>query len=70
MAKALIKVSPESLKLEIVEIGELPIYNQDSDDKPPGCIYAIRESLKKYDGVLVCYARINRSVPAVLKERY
>ena len=35
MAKALIALAPESLDLEIVEIGGLPLYNQDLDENPP-----------------------------------
>jgi chromate reductase len=67
MAKALIKVSPDSLALEIVEIGELPIYNQDFDDNPPVAYMQFRELLKKFDGVLFVTPEYNRSVPAVLK---
>ena len=33
MAKALAALAPESLKLEIVEIGGLPLYDQDYDDE-------------------------------------
>jgi chromate reductase, NAD(P)H dehydrogenase (quinone) len=67
MAKALIKVSPDSLKLEIVEIGGLPLYNQDFDDNPPVAYTQFRESLKKFDAVLFVTPEYNRSVPAVLK---
>lgn len=67
MAKALMKVAPVFLKLEIVEIGGLVIYNQDFDDKPPVAYTQFRESLKKYDGVLFITPEYNRSVPAVLK---
>ena len=67
MAKALIKVSPDSLKLKIVEIGGLPLYNQDFDDKPPVAYTQFRGSLKKFDGVLFVTPEYNRSVPAVLK---
>ena len=67
MAKALIKVSPDSLKLEIVEIAELPMYNQDFDDKPPVVYTQFREYLKKFDGVLFVTPEYNRSVPGVLK---
>jgi chromate reductase, NAD(P)H dehydrogenase (quinone) len=35
MAKALTALAPESLKLDIIEIGGLPIYDQDLDDTPP-----------------------------------
>ena len=35
VANALAEVARASLKLSIVEIGHLPIYNQDVDDAPP-----------------------------------
>jgi chromate reductase len=35
VARALIAQAPASLKPEIVEIGQLPLYNQDGDDNPP-----------------------------------
>jgi chromate reductase len=67
MAKALMKLSPESLSLEIVEIGGLPLYNQDLDDDPPAAWTEFRERLKKFDGVLFVTPEYNRSVPGVLK---
>jgi len=67
MAKALIKVAPVSLKLEILEIGGLPLYNQDLDEDPPAAYTQFREALKKFDGVLFVTPEYNRSVPAVLK---
>jgi chromate reductase len=67
MAGSLIKVSPDSLKLEIIEIGNLPLYNQDFDGKPPAEYTQFREGLKRFDGVLFVTPEYNRSVPAVLK---
>jgi chromate reductase len=67
MAKALTAVAPESLTLEIIEIGELPLYNQDLDDNPPAAWTEFREQLKKFDGVLFVTPEYNRSVPGVLK---
>ena len=67
MAHALMKVSPESLSLEIVEIGGLPLYNQDLDDDPPAAWTEFRDRLKKFDGVLFVTPEYNRSVPGVLK---
>jgi chromate reductase, NAD(P)H dehydrogenase (quinone) len=67
MAKALMKVSPDSLSLEIIEIGGLPLYNQDLDDNPPAAWSEFRERLKKFDGVLFVTPEYNRSVPGVLK---
>ncbi|HTP06281.1 MAG TPA: NAD(P)H-dependent oxidoreductase [Nitrospirota bacterium] len=69
MAKALMKLATSSLSLEIIEIGELPLYNQDLDDtgNPPSAWTEFRERLKKFDGVLFVTPEYNRSVPGVLK---
>lgn len=67
MGKALSAMSPGSLKLEIVEIGELPFYNQDLDSNPPAPWTEFRQKIAKYDGLLFITPEYNRSVPAVLK---
>jgi chromate reductase len=67
MANNLLKLAPDNLKLEIVEIGDLPMYNQDLDENPPAAWSRFRETIKGYDGVLFVTPEYNRSVPAVLK---
>jgi len=69
MAKALATLAPESLMLEIIEIGELPLYDQDYDDRgnPPSPWTAFRERVKSFDGLLFVTPEYNRSVPGVLK---
>ena len=67
MAKALMELSPGSLKLEIIGIGGLPLYNQDSDDNPPAAWTEFRDRIKNVDGVLFVTPEYNRSVPGVLK---
>ena len=66
-AKALAKLAPENLKLEIVEIGDLPLYDQDLDEAPPQSWNAFRERIKRADGVIFVTPEYNRSVPAPLK---
>jgi len=69
IANILIKSAPASLKPEIVEIGQLPLYNQDLDEggQPPEAWTAFRQRMKTADAVLFVTAEYNRSVPAVLK---
>jgi chromate reductase, NAD(P)H dehydrogenase (quinone) len=69
MAKVLITLAPESLMLELVEIGGLPLYNQDYDDKgtPLSEWTAFRKRVKSFDGLLFVTPEYNRSVPGVLK---
>ena len=67
MARALIALAPESLNLEIIEIGMLPLYDQDLEDNPPSAWIQFREHVKAFDGVLFITPEYNRSVPGVLK---
>jgi chromate reductase len=66
-AHALAKLAPESLKLEIVEIGQLPLYDQDLDEAPPQSWIEFRDRIRRADGVLFVTPEYNRSVPAALK---
>ena len=67
VAKALIAVAPKSVNLEILEISQLPMYNQDLDDSPPKEWTDFRERLKSFDGIIFVTPEYNRSVPGVLK---
>jgi len=67
VANALIALAPAALRLGIVEIGQLPIYNQDEDVSPPAAWTSFRERIKSADAVLFVTPEHNRSVPAALK---
>jgi len=67
MAHVLSELAPPALKLGIVEIGQLPLYNQDEDANPPAAWTAFRERVHLADGVLFVTPEYNRSVPASLK---
>lgn len=68
IANAIIKLAPENLEMEIVEIGDLAIYNEDLDnDTPPESWKKFRETISNKDGVLFFTPEYNRSVSAVLK---
>ncbi len=67
MANNLIELAPDSLKLEIIEIGHLPLYNQDLDENPPKEWVEFRDQLRSCTGVLFVTPEYNRSVPGVLK---
>jgi chromate reductase len=67
MANALRRMAPPSLKLEIVEIGNLPLYNQDEDASPPAASADFKTRIAQADAVLFVTPEYNRSVPGVLK---
>jgi chromate reductase, NAD(P)H dehydrogenase (quinone) len=67
VTQALIRIAPPSLRLEIVEIRQLPYYNQDHEQSPPPEVVAFRERVRRADAVLFATPEYNRSVPGVLK---
>ena len=67
MALALARMAPPELALEIVEIGNLPLYNQDEEANPPPASAAFKSRIEKADAVLFVTPEYNRSVPGVLK---
>ena len=68
IANELIRLQPEGLELEIVEIGEMPHYNEDLDtDTPPASWVDFREKIKTMNGVIFVTPEYNRTIPGVLK---
>jgi len=67
VANVVVKVAPASLSFETIEIGELPLYNQDLESPPPPAWAEFRNRLRTADAVLFATPEYNRSVPGVLK---
>ena len=67
LALALIAMAPPALALKIVEIGALPLYNQDEDAQMPAPWAEFRERIAACDAVLFVTPEYNRSVPGALK---
>ncbi len=67
IAVALMQLAPASLDMEIIEIGQLPFFNQDDEANPPKAWTDFRQKLKNLDGFILVTPEYNRSVPAVLK---
>ena len=66
-AKVLVALAPESLSLEIINIANLPMFNEDLEPNPPKEWVAFKEQISAMDGLLFLTPEYNRSVPAVLK---
>lgn len=67
VAEALQALAPASLALEIVEIGQLPLYNQDYDEDSPESYIEFRRRITAADAVLFVTPEHNRSMPAAMK---
>lgn len=69
VAKTLIGLMPQGYEAQVVEIGQLPLYNQDYDAQgsTPQSYTDFRRQLEGSDAVLFVTPEHNRSVPAALK---
>lgn len=66
-AHALMGLAPSALRLTVVEIGDLPLYNEDLEQEPPATWTRFREAISRADAVLFVTPEYNRSVPGALK---
>ncbi|MDE2228075.1 MAG: NAD(P)H-dependent oxidoreductase [Alphaproteobacteria bacterium] len=66
--KAVIELAPADMAIAIVELGDLPLYNDDIrvEGYPPA-VHAYRETIRAADGVLFATPEFNYSVSAPLK---
>lgn len=69
VARSICAIEGDKLDCTMVEIGDLPLYNQDYDSQPqqPEQYVRFRDQVREADGVLFCTPEYNRSVPGVLK---
>jgi len=67
MGRALVKLAPPGMNLSIVEIGDMPHYNEDVESDPPAVLTRFRERIAASDAVLFVTPEFNRSMPGMLK---
>jgi len=67
MARAICGIRGDNLDCSTIEIGDLPLYNQDLDANPPEQWTRFRDQVRPADGVLFVSPEYNRGIPGVLK---
>lgn len=67
MADAIAKLAPAAFSFTQLEIGDLPLYNQDDDDDPAASVQRLKSEIKRAQGLLFVTPEYNRSIPGVLK---
>lgn len=67
LALAVEKLAPDSMSFEHVQIGDLPLYNQDFDSHYPAPCQRLKQQIEAADALLFVTPEYNRSIPGVLK---
>ena len=67
LATGLAALAPADFSFNQVEIGDLPLYNQDDDAHPGSAVQRLKASIARAQGLLFVTPEYNRSMPGVLK---
>jgi chromate reductase, NAD(P)H dehydrogenase (quinone) len=67
LASAIAKLAPSEFSFKQVQIGDLPLYNQDDDANQAESVKRLKNEIKTAQGLLFVTAEYNRSIPGVLK---
>ena len=67
LAHALAHLGPKTFSFTQLEIGDLPLYNQDDDAQPAESVRRLKDQIIAAQGLLFVTPEYNRSLPGVLK---
>lgn len=67
LALALEKLGRDLFTFSRIEIGDLPLFNQDDEARPPKSVQRLKDSVTEADALLFVTPEYNRSIPGVLK---
>ena len=67
LAQAVAKLAAGKLDLKLVDISEVPLFNQDLEATYPAAAQRVKDEIAAADAVLLVTPEHNRSIPAALK---
>ncbi len=67
LASVMAKLAPPTFSFKQLEIGDLPLYNQDDDANPAVSVKRLKAEITAAHGVIFVSPEYNRSIPGVLK---
>lgn len=67
LANAIVKLAPPEFQFTQVQIGDLPLYNQDDDATPHTTVQRLKADIGQAQGLLFLTPEYNRSMSGVLK---
>lgn len=67
LADAMGKLAPADFAFRQLQIGDLPLYNQDDDAHQAPSVLRLKSGIEKSQGLIFVTPEYNRSIPGVLK---
>ena len=67
LATAITNLAPSEFSFRQVQIGDLPLYNQDDEENQAESVKRLKNEIKSTQGLMFVTPEYNRSIPGVLK---
>ena len=67
LASAMARLGPDDFSFTQLQIGDLPLYNQDDDGSPAESVKRLKAEIAASQGIMFVTPEYNRSIPGVLK---
>jgi chromate reductase len=67
LARALVKLAPSDIEFDFLDLGDLPVFNQDQDQNPPPPVARVKAQVAAASALLFVTPEHNRSLPTALK---
>lgn len=68
LLRAIKEIAGDAMNITIIDIGSLPLYNQDLEATSfPAVANTIKSQIRAADGIIIATPEFNRSIPGVLK---
>lgn len=67
LLNALVKAAPPNIRIDILDISQIPLFDMDRETDPPEAVKEMRERIRKADGLIVVTPEHNGTIPAATK---
>ena len=58
---------PENVEIDIFQLDEIPMFNEDDENRPPSSVVELKKRIRRADAVLIVTPEYNYSIPGILK---
>ncbi len=67
LLNALVKAAPQHVRVDVLEIAQVPLFNADLEDDPPPAVTRLRDAIRAADGLIIVTPEHNGTIPAATK---
>ncbi|MHB0866001.1 MAG: NADPH-dependent FMN reductase [Minisyncoccota bacterium] len=67
LVRAFAELASADMEIEMLNIGDLPLYSQDDETAYPPVAQAMKDKIASADGIIIVTPEYNRSIPGTLK---